>query len=158
MIRSMWQRGLVVIVSIIGASSGLFIVSPAAAAMDYDASPNRAFAMINQERAKAGCVSLRVVPQLQSPATRQSGDQAARNRIGHVGADGSTTRSRLGGLGYSQWAENVAQFQSAQAVVDFWMTSRAHRTSLLNCAFHDSGLAVARSNSGRLYWTQTFGA
>jgi uncharacterized protein YkwD len=154
----MWQHGLVVVVAIIGASGGLFIVSPEAAAMDYNASANWVFTMINRERAKAGCVSLRVVPQLQSPATRQSRDQAARNRMGHVGADGSTTSSRLGSLGYSQWAENVAQFQSAQAVVDFWMTSRAHRVSLLNCAFHDSGLAVARSHSGRLYWTQTFGA
>jgi uncharacterized protein YkwD len=28
---------------------------------------------------------------------------------------------------------------------------------MLNCAFNDTGLAVARSNSGRLYWTETFG-
>jgi hypothetical protein len=31
------------------------------------------------------------------------------------------------------------------------------RASMLNCTFTDTGLAVARSPSGRLYWTQTFG-
>ncbi|MGH3769627.1 MAG: CAP domain-containing protein [Pseudonocardiaceae bacterium] len=56
-----------------------------------------------------------------------------------------------------RWAENIAQFQSAQAAVRFWSTSPAHRSSMLNCMFNGTGLAVIRSNSGRLYWTETFG-
>jgi uncharacterized protein YkwD len=158
MTRSIWQYGLALVVFIVGANSGLFVASSAAAATGYNTSVNRAFTMINQKRVKAGCASLRIVPWLQSPADRQSGDQAARNRMGHDGADGSTTGERLGGLGYSRWAENIAQFQSAKAAVNFWAASPAHRASMLNCAFHDTGLAVASSDSGRLYWTQTFGA
>ncbi|MGH3671723.1 MAG: CAP domain-containing protein, partial [Pseudonocardiaceae bacterium] len=104
------------------------------------------------------CSPLRIVAQLQGPAGRQSRDQAARGRMGHDGADGSTTDDRLDHAGYSQWAENVAQFQSARAAVRFWSTSRPHRASMLNCAFTDTGLAVARSRGGRLYWTETFGS
>lgn len=133
------------------------VENPAAAAIDYQASAKKALALVNQQRAKAGCAWLRVVAPLQIPAGRQSHDQATRDRLGHIGADGSTSRDRLGDLGYSQWAENVAQFQSARQAVNFWSASRAHRASMLNCAFTDTGLAVAPSPSGRLYWTQTFG-
>jgi uncharacterized protein YkwD len=152
-----WKRSLAAIVTIITASVGFIITSPAAAAMDYSAPASQALAMVNQKRIKAGCGSLRVVQQLQIPASQQSRDQAARDRLGHAGADGSTTGSRLGGSGYSRWAESIAQFKSAQAAVDFWSTSPAHRSTMLNCGFKDTGLAVARSDSGKLYWTQTFG-
>jgi uncharacterized protein YkwD len=157
MIRNIWKRGLVLFVPIIAANTGLIIASPTAAAMDYQASASQALSLVNQKRINAGCGSLRVVRQLQNPAGQQSQDQAARDRLTHAGANGSTTSGRLHDSGYSRWAENIAQFQSAQAAVNFWSTSAAHRSSMLNCAFKDTGLAVARSNSGRLYWTQTFG-
>lgn len=155
--RSTWQRSLALIVPIIIANAGLIISSPAASAMDTKAAANHALTLVNQKRVQAGCAALPVVPKLQAPAEQQSRDQAARNKFGHVGANGSTTRSRLGGLGYSRWAENVAQFQSAQAAVKFWSTSAGHRANMLNCAFKDTGLSVARSAAGKLYWTQTFG-
>lgn len=157
MISGARQYGLALTVSVLTAFVELTSASPAAAARDYPTPANQALALVNQQRAKAGCASLRVVAPLQSPAGQQSRDQAARDRLGHVGANGSTSRDRLGGLGYSQWAENIAQFPSAQQAVNFWSTSRAHRASMLNCAFRDTGLEVARSDSGRLYWTQTFG-
>jgi uncharacterized protein YkwD len=99
---------------------------------------------------------LQVVPKLQSPAEKQSRDQAARDRLGDDGADGSTSNSRLSGLGYSRWGENVAQFQSASVAVNSWSTGGGG-TNMRNCAFKETGLAVARSNSGKFYWTQTFG-
>jgi uncharacterized protein YkwD len=153
----MGRVSLAIITPAIVASAGFVVTSPTAAAMDYNAPASQALALVNQKRLSAGCAALRVVPQLQSPAARQSGDQASRDGLGHTGADGSSTRSRLGGSGYSRWAENIAQFHSAQAAVRFWSTSPAHRASMLNCSFQDTGLAVARSSSGRLYWTQTFG-
>ncbi len=157
MISSTWQRCLALIVPLVAAGAGLIITSPAAAAMDYQASASQALSLVNQKRVNAGCATLRVVRQLQMPAGQQSQDQAARDRLSHAGANGSTTGSRLDDTGYSRWAENIAQFQSAQAAVNFWSTSAAHRASMLNCAFKDTGLAVARSGSGRFYWTQTFG-
>ncbi len=160
--RGTWKRSLALIIPMIVANAGFIIAAPTAAALG-DAtlgnagSASQALTLVNQQRANAGCASLRVVPKLQIPAERQSRDQAARNRLGHSGANGSTSRSRLGGLGYSRWGENVAQFQSAKEAVKFWSTSPGHRANMLNCAFRDTGLSVARSASGRLYWTQTFG-
>jgi uncharacterized protein YkwD len=157
MIRPIWQRLLALIVPVIVANAGLTMAAPTATAMDTKASASQALALVNQKRVKAGCATLPIVPKLQTPAERQSRDQAARNKLGHTGADGSTPRSRLGGLGYSRWAENIAQFQSAQAAVKFWSTSAGHRANMLNCAFTDTGLSAIRSASGKLYWTQTFG-
>lgn len=158
MCRGTWKRGLPLLVAIIAASSGLVIAAPTAAAQVSATPAGQALALVNQQRVRAGCTSLRIVAQLQGPAARQSRDQAARNRMGHDGADGSMTNDRLGTAGYSHWAENVAQFQSARAAVRFWSVSRPHRASMLNCAFTDTGLAVARSRAGKLYWTETFGA
>jgi uncharacterized protein YkwD len=155
--KNMWKSSLVLILPLIAASTGLIVTPLTATAMDYQASASQALTLVNQKRANAGCRSLRVVRQLQVPAGQQSQDQAARDRVSHAGANGSTTGSRLYNSGYSRWAENIAQYQSAQAAVRFWSTSPAHRSSMLDCAFKDTGLAVARSNSGRLYWTQTFG-
>ena len=63
-------------------------------------------------------------------------DQAGRDRLGHDGANdganGSAVNGRLSGLGYSQWAENIAEFQSAQAAVNFWSTSPGHRATIRN--------------------------
>jgi uncharacterized protein YkwD len=157
MVKNMWKRGLVLTVPLIAASTGIIVTSPTATAMDYQASAHQALTLVNQKRVDAGCGSLRVVRQLQIPAGQQSRDQAARDRLSHAGGNGSTTGNRLHNSGYSRWAENIAQFQSAQAAVQFWSTSPAHRSSMLDCTFKDTGLAVARSNSGRLYWTQTFG-
>jgi uncharacterized protein YkwD len=136
---------------------GFAVAFPAAAAADSRRLADQALALVNRQRVKAGCVALRIVPQLQRPAGQQSHDQAAQDRLGHTGINGSTSRDRLGRLGYARWAENVAQFPSPRQAVRFWLTSRAHRASMLNCVFTDTGLAVARSPSGRLYWTQTFG-
>ena len=159
MAKHTWKYRLALVVSIVAASADPLVAVPTAAAVGTDdaASASQALMLVNQKRAMAGCVSLRVVPRLQTPAEQQSWDQAARDRFGHDGADGSTVNSRLGGSGYSRWGENVAQAQSARAVVNFWSNSPRHRANMLNCVFKETGLAVTRSNSGKLYWTQTFG-
>lgn len=148
---------LALTVAIMAVLPGFPVAFPAAAAVDAHTLADQALELVNKQRVKARCVALRTVPRLQRPAAQQSHDQAAQDRLGHRGTNGSTSRDRLGRLGYSQWAENVAQFPNPRQAVNFWSTSRAHRASMLNCAFTDTGLAVARSPSGRLYWTQTFG-
>lgn len=157
MIKLARRCRLALIVPLVAASAGSLAATPTAAAAQDAASARQAVTLVNQERAKAGCAPLRVLPKLQTPAGQQSRDQAARDRFGHDGANGSTVDSRLSGLGYSQWGENVARAQSAQAAVNFWSTSPPHRANICNCAFKQTGLAVARSHSGRFYWTQTFG-
>jgi uncharacterized protein YkwD len=159
MIKRRGRYRLALLVPLVAASASPLLATPATAAVGRDdaASAQQALTLVNQQRATAGCARLRVAAKLQTPAEQQSRDQAARDRFGHDGADGSTATSRLRGLGYSWWGENVAQFQSAPAVVNFWSNSPGHRANMLNCVFQETGLALARSNSGKLYWTQTFG-
>ena len=126
--------------------------------MDVIARPTaQVLTLVNQERVKAGCKPLTQAAKLANPAAQQSRDQAARDRMGHDGANGSTIDSRLGGLGYSRWAENVAQYPTAQAAMTGWMNSPGHRAHILNCGYTETGLGVATSASGKPYWTQTFG-
>jgi uncharacterized protein YkwD len=117
---------------------------------------SQVLSMVNQARAKAGCKPFTQVAKLTTPAAQQSRDQAARDRMGHDGANGSTITNRLGGLGYSRWAENVAQYPTAQAAFNGWMNSAGHKANILNCAYTQTGLGVATSKSGKPYWTQTF--
>jgi uncharacterized protein YkwD len=156
--RPTWPYHLAMIIPVIAVSVGLLVATPAAAVDTRGrAFVGEALTLVNQERAKARCASLRIVPRLQAAAEQQSWDQADRDRFGHDGANGSTVNSRLGRLGYSRWAENVVQAQNAQTAVRFWSDSPRHRMNMRNCAYRETGLALARSNSGRLYWTETFG-
>ena len=113
--------------------------------------------LINEERAKAGCAPLEKVANLQTAASQQSDAQAGRDRMGHDGANGSSPNDRLGGMGYHQWGENVAQYQSAEEAVNAWMNSPGHRANILNCAYTKTGFDTERSASGKWYWTETFG-
>ncbi|GAA4685632.1 hypothetical protein GCM10023215_21080 [Pseudonocardia yuanmonensis] len=113
--------------------------------------------LINEERAKAGCAPLQQADNLVAAASQQSDVQARRDKMGHDGPNGDI-KGRLGGLGYSQYAENVAQYQSAQEAVNAWMNSSGHRANILNCAYTKTGFDTEKSASGKWYWTQTFGA
>ncbi|MGH3722361.1 MAG: CAP domain-containing protein [Pseudonocardiaceae bacterium] len=160
MIKRTWRYRLALVVPVFVVSAGPVGATPTAAALEYAgaaASASQALTLVNQERVRAGCASLWIAARLQTPAARQSWDQAARDGFGHDGTNGSTVDTRLSGLGYSRWGENVVQSQSAHAAVNFWSKSPRHRANMLNCVFRQTGLAVDRSNSGKLYWTQTFG-
>ena len=115
----------------------------------------------NALRAQYGLAPLVVHPQLVQSATAHSQDQAATNRMSHVGSNGSTMANRLTATGYS-WrmvAENVAAGQrSAAAVTDAWANSPGHRANMLNGQLVHIGVAVAYSSSGTPYWTMVLAA
>ncbi|MEV0430144.1 CAP domain-containing protein [Micromonospora sp. NPDC050495] len=114
--------------------------------------------LVNQERAKAGCKALSIDDKLMLAAQRHSQDQADHQTMTHDGSDGSTLGVRLNRVGYafSQAAENVAWNQQSPAeVMTAWMNSSGHRKNILNCAYTEIGVGVARSNGP--YWTQDFG-
>ncbi|WP_433505885.1 CAP domain-containing protein [Pseudonocardia halophobica] len=177
MLTAILRRSARISVGVIAAGMLVGLASPAVAATTVaptanaallPASPHenrkerirdhKAFALINQERAKAGCAPLRKVEKLQTAAREQSDVQARRDRMGHDGANGNSPNDRLGGMGYHQWAENVAQYGSAEAAVNAWMNSPGHRANILNCAYTETGLDSERSKTdGQIYWTQTFG-
>ncbi|MEU2714255.1 sigma-70 family RNA polymerase sigma factor [Streptomyces sp. NPDC007205] len=117
-------------------------------------------ALVNKERAAAGCGPLAEDPQLQKAAQGQSDDMAARHFFDHTNPDGADPGQRITAAGYrwSTYGENIAQGQqTAAAVMDSWMNSPGHRANILNCSFKDIGVGVHKGTGGP-WWTQDFGA
>ncbi|AXE24349.1 RNA polymerase [Streptomyces globosus] len=117
-------------------------------------------ALVNAERAKAGCGPLKDDAQLRKAAQRHSEDMASRNFFSHTAPDGSDPGERTTAAGY-RWAtygENIARGQStAESVMNSWMNSDGHRANILNCSFKDIGVGL-RQGPGGPWWTQNFGA
>lgn len=115
-------------------------------------------ALVNQERAKAGCSALTVNPKLTAAALNHSQDMASHNNMSHTGSDGSDPGERItrAGYGWMTYGENVAYgYSSPEQVMEGWMNSPGHRENILNCSFKEIGVGLAQPNS---YWTQDFGA
>ncbi|MFD6876193.1 MULTISPECIES: CAP domain-containing protein [unclassified Streptomyces] len=115
-------------------------------------------ALVNQERAKAGCSALTVNDKLTAAAQNHSQDMASHSNMSHTGSDGSDPGQRITRAGYSwsTYGENVAYgYNSPEQVMNGWMNSPGHKKNILNCAFKEIGVGLAQPNS---YWTQAFGA
>jgi len=137
--------------------------APATTPRTQSASPDtvaQVVALVNKERASAGCGPLTEDAQLEKAAQAHSDDMAARNFFDHVNPDGADPGQRITAAGYkwSTYGENIAQGQqTAEAVMDSWMNSPGHRANILNCSFKDIGVGV-HNGSGGPWWTQDFGA
>ncbi|MFB7979555.1 sigma-70 family RNA polymerase sigma factor [Streptomyces vinaceus] len=117
-------------------------------------------ALVNSERAAAGCGPLKEDPQLRNAAQGHSDDMAARGFFDHTNPDGADPGKRTTAAGYrwSTYGENIARGQqTAASVMDSWMKSPGHRANILNCSFKDIGVGI-HSGPGGPWWTQNFGA
>ncbi|MET9517083.1 CAP domain-containing protein [Streptomyces sp. NPDC002994] len=115
-------------------------------------------ALVNQERATAGCAPVRTDGLLSTLAEDFSQDMAARDFFDHTDPDGATPWDRAEKAGISGLGgENIARGQAdAQAVMDAWMNSEGHRANILNCDFKTLGVGVHMGPGGP-WWTQNFG-
>ncbi|WP_328551631.1 sigma-70 family RNA polymerase sigma factor [Streptomyces sp. NBC_00358] len=117
-------------------------------------------ALVNRERAAAGCGPVTEDAQLEDAARRHSDDMAARDFFEHTNPDGVDPGERITAAGYrwSTYGENIAMGQQTpQAVMDSWMNSPGHRANILNCSFKNIGVGVHKGPGGP-WWTQDFGA
>ncbi|MFE0451729.1 sigma-70 family RNA polymerase sigma factor [Streptomyces sp. NPDC058914] len=117
-------------------------------------------ALVNKERAAAGCGPLSQDPQLRDAAQGHSDDMAARDFFDHTNPDGDGPGERVTASGYrwSTYGENIAKGQQTpEAVMTSWMNSPGHRANILNCAFEEIGVGI-HDGGGGPYWTQNFGA
>ncbi|MBT2420276.1 sigma-70 family RNA polymerase sigma factor [Streptomyces sp. ISL-22] len=117
-------------------------------------------ALVNKERADAGCGPLAQDAQLNNAAQGHSEDMAARDFFDHTNPDGADPGQRITAAGYtwSTYAENIARGQQTpEAVMDSWMNSPGHRANILNCSFKDIGVGIHKASGGP-WWTQNFGA
>jgi RNA polymerase sigma factor (sigma-70 family) len=116
-------------------------------------------ALVNKERAAAGCRPVTEDAQLEKAAQAHSDDMAARDFFEHTNPDGADPGQRITAAGYrwSTYGENIAEGQQTpQAVMDSWMNSPGHRANILNCSFKNIGVGVHNGGGGP-WWTQDFG-
>ncbi|MEV8086726.1 sigma-70 family RNA polymerase sigma factor [Streptomyces nigra] len=117
-------------------------------------------ALVNKERAAAGCGPLAEDSLLDKSAQAHSADMAARDFFDHTNPDGADPGQRITAAGYrwSTYGENIAMGQQTpEAVMESWMNSPGHRANILNCSFKDIGIGVHEGPGGP-WWTQNFGA
>ncbi|MFF5719756.1 CAP domain-containing protein [Streptomyces buecherae] len=115
-------------------------------------------ALVNEERADAGCRPLTADGTLGRVADTYAGVMADTQRLSHTGPDGSTVGDRVTRAGYtwSSVGENIARGQAdAEAVMDAWMKSPGHRANILNCSFRELGIGVDQGSGGP-WWAQVF--
>jgi uncharacterized protein YkwD len=102
--------------------------------------------------------------QLSKAARQHSRSMANNNFFSHVGLNGSQPGDRIQNAKYryAQAAENIATGQNNnRATFDWWKNNAASREILLDSAYEEMGINLARQSSGSTvnrYWSQTFGA
>ncbi|MGQ0837486.1 CAP domain-containing protein [Actinokineospora sp.] len=124
------------------------------------ASPETAvLALVNRERAAAGCPALRWDDRIGSAARAHSVDMATRNYYSHTSLDGRGPADRMRAQGYPKpGGENIgAGYRTAEAAVKGWMDSSGHRANILDCRYRALGVGVGRGGKWGVYWTQNFG-
>ena len=125
--------------------------------------------LVNQYRADGGCNPLEMQSQLSAAAQGHANAMAAKNFFGHASKNGAKFSSRIKAQGYRghKYAENIAAgYGSAEKVVSIWMNSSGHRVNIMNCAFTETGIAMAYQEDDaplpgsdypmRYYWVQDF--
>lgn len=123
----------------------------------------RAFDLINAARRARGESMLVWDAELTRMARQHSENMARQNFFDHIDRQGQNvaTRARVGGVcGWSAIGENIAYNSGyddpAGFAVERWLTSAKHRDNLLRRGFTHSGVGVARSADGRVFFTQVF--
>jgi uncharacterized protein YkwD len=136
--------------------------SPATRSGRLGATESRIFGLINAERRHQGLPPLAYSEQLSEMAVIQAKNMAHFQKMAHVIPEASlptlTDRARYVAYPFGRLAENVALgYPDAETVVQGWMTSRGHRANILNSDVAETGIAIARSSAGGLYYCQVFG-
>ena len=129
---------------------------PAPAASGDPSAEGQVFALVNQQRAAAGCGDLVADAGLTALARAHSADMRDRHFFDHTNPDGLSPFDRAAQAGVNLLAENIAYGQPDPAsVMAAWMNSPGHRANILNCGLHTLGVGVA-DGAGGLWWTQDF--
>src|SRR5688572_3666125 len=147
------------------------VASPPPVRLGSAPNASRVLGLVNEARGSArrcGGKRLAAVPPLARSAlldgiaVAHARDMAARGRMSHAGADGSTPGERATRAGY-RWqtiGENVAFGQStSEQVVAGWLKSPHHCENIMDPDFTEMGIGVAagaRDKAGP-YWSQVFG-
>ena len=128
----------------------------------YSATESRIFDLINAQRRHQGLPALVYNPRLDRMAKIQAENMAHFQKMAHTIPDAQlptlTDRAQFVGYPFGRLAENVALgYPNAETVVEGWMNSSGHRHNILNPDVVETGIGIARSAAGGLYYCQVFG-
>lgn len=119
--------------------------------------------LVNAHRAGVGQPPLSNSPTLQRAAEWKSLHMGHYGYMQHSDPAPPVERSvgeRLAACGYrgSGYGENIAYgYQTAEAVVQGWLSSPGHRANIESPSFTSIGIGAARGSRGVMTWTQNFG-
>jgi uncharacterized protein YkwD len=131
-------------------------VAPAVPAPAAAGAEDQILALVNAERAAAGCGAVSADPGLAALARAHSEDMRDRDYFDHVNPEGLSPFDRAERAGMSARAENIAYGQPDPAdVMAAWMDSSGHRANILNCDLTRLGVGIA-TGSGGPWWTELF--
>lgn len=114
--------------------------------------------LVNNHRKSIGLKALVHADSLAMIALDHSYNMATKAvSFGHTGFSSRCSDAREAMSGGNLCAENVATGQkTAEAVFNSWMNSPSHRGNIESSRLTHSGLGIAQSESGSLYWTHLF--
>jgi uncharacterized protein YkwD len=149
-------------VPITSAAPSTSSTSAASGTSRYSASESRIFDLINAERRSQGLPPLVFNAQLDRMAKIQAENMARFQKMAHSLPESSlpnlADRAKYVGYTYGRIEENVALgYPNAESVVNGWMNSAGHRRNILDRDVVETGIGIARSSAGGLYYCQVFG-
>jgi uncharacterized protein YkwD len=117
--------------------------------------------IINDVRAKKDLPPFRPDPLLFKVAREHSANMARHFKMEHQ-LDGKKAFDRIKDAGYvySLAGENIACAEAPVTLADVvkkWMSSKLHRENILERNFVETGLGMAKDETGVVYYTQVFG-
>lgn len=140
----------------------LFLLFVSTQVFAQDSISSDILSRVNQTRQSMGIAPLVFNADLQVTAQNHSNDMASVDVLSHVGTDGSQFWERMQSAGYnlSTGAENVLSRSDTvpESVYNQWFNSDPHRINMLNADYVEVGIAYARAESGRFYFTMVLGA
>lgn len=127
---------------------------PAQQTPEIGAFAKEVFAIVNQERAKAGLPALKLDSSLSAMAQEKAVDMAKNRYFDHTSPTYGSPFEMMKkyGISYSYAGENIAMGQrTAQEVMTGWMNSQGHRKNILNANYDAIGIGYYNG-----YWVQAF--
>lgn len=120
---------------------------------------NEIFTLVNNERVECDLPKLELSPTLCSIALLRAVDMAENNYFDHVSPTGESAFSLLKQYKVLLFnsAENIGQGDvSSEKMVEAWMNSQEHHDIIMCETYHQTGVGIAKSADGEVYWVQVF--
>jgi uncharacterized protein YkwD len=117
---------------------------------------------VNRFRAQNHKIPLQRRADVDAVARGHSADMASRRYLSHETPEGKNWVDRLGAggvEGFSMAGENVGMTTKPNPndeILGGWIHSKVHLDNLLAAPFNATGLGIARSADGTLYYTQLY--